>query len=409
MKIAAAKALAELARTDVPDEVAVAYGGVRPSYGRDYIIPAPFDPRLIVSVPIAVAKAACDSGVAQRPIADFDAYALQLQARLNPVAGWLQGIFSSVMHNPKRVVFAEGEEEQVVRAANAFLSQGLGTPVLVGREDRVVAAFKAAGVAMRDGFEVVNARLSAENEPYAHFLFGRLQRKGYLFRDCLRLVNTDRNIFAACMVAHGEADAMVTGVTRNWSSAYDDIRKVLDPMPGRTVIGVSLVLSKGRTVIVADTSVHDMPTAEQLADIAVEVAKVARRLNTEPRVALLAYSTFGHPMGERSERVREAVQILDSRKVDFVYEGDMGADVALNEDVQRLYPFNRLKGSANVLVMPAFHSASISTKMLQELGGSTVIGPLLVGLAKPVQIVGLNARDSDIVNMAALAAYDVTG
>ena len=246
-------------------------------------------------------------------------------------------------------------------------------------------------------------------EEYADFLYSRLQRQGYLRRDCLRMVRTDRNIFAACMVALGHADAMVTGVTRNWSTAYEDVRRVLDEKEGHTVVGVSLVLSAGRTVLVADTSVHDMPTAEELADIAVETANVWRRLGNEPRVAMLAYSTFGHPKGERSERVREAVQLLDARGVDFEYDGEMAADVALSKEAMRLYPFCRLKEPANVLIMPAFHSASISTKMLQEIGGATVIGPLLVGLSRPVQIVGLGAKDTDIVNMAALAAYDITG
>jgi malate dehydrogenase (oxaloacetate-decarboxylating)(NADP+) len=409
MKIAAAEALARLARSEVPDEVAAAYGGNRPRYGRDYIIPAPFDPRLISAIPTAVAKAAMDSGVARRTIVDMDGYAARLSARLNPVTGWLQAIFERVRRDPKRVVFAEGEEEQVVRAANTFLNSGLGHPILIGREERMKAAFKDAGVDMRKDFTLVNAQLSEHATEYAEFLYARLQRKGYLYRDCLRLVNTDRNIFGACMVALGHADAMVTGVTRNWSTAYEDIRRVLDAKPGHTPIGVSLVLSRGRVVLVADTSVHDMPTSEQLADIAQQAAIVSRRLGAEPRVAMLAYSTFGHPKGERSERVREAVQLLDARGVDFNYDGEMGADVALNKEALKLYPFCRLKEPANVLVMPAFHSASISTKMLTALGRATVIGPLLVGLAKPVQIVSLGARDTDIVNMAALAAYDISG
>jgi malate dehydrogenase (oxaloacetate-decarboxylating)(NADP+) len=409
MKIAAAEALAMLARSEVPDEVAAAYGGYRPRYGSDYIIPAPFDPRLIYAIPTAVAKAAMDTGVARRTIVDMDAYAARLSARLNPIAGWLQGIFEKVRRSPKRVVFAEGEEEQVVRAANAFLGHGLGEPILIGREERIKQAFTDAGVEQRREFMLINAALSDRAEDYAEFLYRRLQRKGYLLRDCRRMVNTDRNIFGACMVALGHAEAMVTGVTRNWSTAYEDIRRVLDEKEGHTAIGVSLVLTAGRTVLVADTSVHDMPTAEQLANIAVEAAKVWRRLGNEPRLAMLAYSTFGHPRGERSERVREAVQLLDARGIDFEYDGEMAADVALNKAAMRLYPFCRLKDTANVLVMPAFHSASISTKMMQEIGGATVIGPLLVGLSHPVQIVGLGAKDTDIVNMAALAAYDITG
>jgi malate dehydrogenase (oxaloacetate-decarboxylating)(NADP+) len=409
MKIAAAKALAELAREDVPDKVAAAYQGRRLCYGPEYLIPAPFDPRLISRVPAAVAKAAMDSGVARKPIANLEAYKAKLDGRLDPAAGFLQSIFSQVRETPKRVVFAEGEEHRVVRAANAFAAGGLGEAVLVGREALVTDAFRHAGIARNDSIEIHNARLSLQNREYAEFLYSRLQRKGYLFRDCQRLVNTDRNIFAACMVACGHADAMVTGTTRNWSSAYQNIRKVLDPKPGSTVIGVSLVISRGRSVLVADTSVHDMPNAEQLADIACEAAKVARRLGFDPRVAMLAYSSFGHPKGERSERVIEAVKILDSRGVDFEYDGEMAADVALNRKAMALYPFCRLSDTANVLVMPAFHSASISTKMLQELGGGTVIGPLLVGMSKPVQIASLGATDSDLVNMAALAGYDISG
>jgi malate dehydrogenase (oxaloacetate-decarboxylating)(NADP+) len=408
MKIAAAEALAGLAREDVPDAVAAAYGGRRLRYGPEYIIPAPFDPRLISRIPAAVAKAAMDSGVARKPIVDMHAYGARLDARLDPAASFLHSIFAQVRQNPKRIVFAEGEEQQVVRAASAFYNAGLGTPVLVGREEQIKQAFRTAGIECKNGIEMHNARRSEKNRDYAEFLYARLQRQGYLFRDCQRMVNQDRNIFAACMVAMGHADGMVTGTTRNWSTAFNDIKQVLDPKPSSTVIGVSLVISRGRSVLVADTSVHDMPNAEQLADIAVMAAQVAQRLGFEPRVAMLAYSTFGHPRGERSERVAEAVRLLDRRGVDFEYDGEMAADVALNRKAMELYPFCRLSDTANVLVMPAFHSASISTKMLQELGGGTVIGPLLVGMSKSVQIASLGATDSDLVNMAAVAAYDLS-
>ena len=408
MKIAAARALAELAREDVPDEVAAAYGA-RPKYGPDYIIPVPFDPRLISHVPPAVAKAAMDTGVARKPIVDMDAYRQQLNARRDPIAGTLVQVFNRLRRNPKSVVFAEGEEEQVIRAAASFVHQGLGTALLVGREDRVRQSAKEAGIELSDGIEIVNARLSNRNAAYINFLYERLQRHGYLVRDCQRMVNQDRNHFAACMVALGDADAMVTGVTRNFSVALEDIRHVIDPKPGHRVIGVSIVVARGRTVLVADTAVTEMPEAHEIADIAIEAAGVARRLGYEPRLALLAFSTFGHPPGERSARVIEAVKILDSKRVDFEYDGEMAADVALNPELAAAYPFCRLSGPANVLVMPAFHSASISTKMLQELGGATVIGPLLVGLDRPVQIVQLGAKDNQLVNMAALAAYNVSG
>ncbi len=408
MKIAAARALAELAREDVPDEVAAAYGA-RPKFGPDYIIPVPFDPRLISFVPPAVARAAMDTGVARKPIVDMDAYRQQLRTRRDPVAGVLARIFERLRRAPKRVVFAEGEEEQVIRAAASFVHERLGTALLCGREDRVRESARNLGIELGGGIEIVNARLSHRNADYAAYLYERLQRKGYLFRDCQRLVNQDRNHFAACMVALGDADAMITGVTRNFSVALDDVRHVIDAKPGHRVMGLSLVLARGRTVLVADTAVTEMPEAEDLADIAVEAARTARRLGYEPRLAMLAFSTFGHPPGERAARVQEAVRILDRRQVDFEYDGEMAADVALNPDSAAAYPFCRLQGPANVLIMPAFHSASISTKMLQELGGATVIGPILVGLDRSVQIVQLGAKDTHLVNMAALAAFNVSG
>jgi malate dehydrogenase (oxaloacetate-decarboxylating)(NADP+) len=407
MKIAAARALANLARQDVPDEVAAAYGA-RPKYGPDYIIPVPFDPRLISTIPLAVAKAAMDTGVARKPILDMEVYSQQLRTRRDPIASVLQRVHERLRRRPRRVVFAEGEEEQVIRAAASFVQQGLGTALLVGRKDRVSATAAALGVELGDGIEIINAALSQRNAIYANYLYERLQRKGFLQRDCIRLVNQDRNHFAACMVAHGDADAMVTGVTRNFSVALQDARRVIDPKPGHRVIGVSLVLARGHMVLVADTAVTEMPDAEILADIAVEAAGVARRFGHEPRIALLAFSTFGHPPGERSAHVQGAVKILDQRRVDFEYDGDMAADVALNMELRQAYPFCRLSGPANVLVMPAFHSASIATKLLQELGGATVIGPMLVGLDRSVQIVPLGANDAQLVNMAALAAFNAS-
>ncbi|MEE4013214.1 NADP-dependent malic enzyme [Roseibium sp. FZY0029] len=409
MKVACAHALAELAREEVPDEVAAAYRGNRPKFGPEYIIPVPFDPRLIHTIPPAVAQAAMDSGVARKPIVDMEAYKHQLSARRDPVAGTLQRIFSKVRQQPKRVVFAEGEEEPVIRAATSFVSQGLGEAILIGREDEIKSMAERAGIDIdRPGISIQNARLSNRNSDYAQYLYGRLQRRGYLLRDCQRMVNNDRNYWGAIMVARGDADAMVTGLTRNYSVALDTVKATIDPKPGHRVIGVSLALARGRTVLIADTAVIDMPTSEELADIAEEAAHVARKFGYEPRVAMLAYSTFGHPKGERSEKVIEAVKILERRRVDFEYDGEMAADIALNMDRMAAYPFCRLSGPANVLVMPAFHSASISTKMLQELGGATVIGPLLVGFDKSIQIVPLGAKDSDIVNMAAIAAFNVT-
>jgi malate dehydrogenase (oxaloacetate-decarboxylating)(NADP+) len=409
MKIAAARALAELAREDVPDEVAAAYHGARPSFGRDYIIPAPFDPRLISHVPPYIAKAAMDSGVARKPIADMDAYRARLAQRLDPTAAILQSIHDQVRSGEsKRIVFAEGEEPTVIRAAHAFQTQDLGKPILIGREETVQANMRLVGVP-QDAIEIVNARVSDHNEEYADWLFDRLQRQGYLRRDVQRLVNNDRNVFAACMVALGHSDGMVTGTTRNYAQALGDVKLVLDPQPGERVMGMSMVLSRGRTLFIADTNVTEFPTAEAMADMACQCAAAARRFGVEPRVAMLSYSTFGNPEGERSERIQEAVRLLDSKQVDFEYEGEMNADVALDPDHKRLYPFSRLTGAANVLIMPAIHSASISTKLMRAAGGATVLGPMLLGLSKPVQIARLGSPVTDVLTLAALAAHDLSG
>ncbi len=406
MKIAAAEALAALAREDVPDEVAAAYAGQRPQYGPKYIIPSPFDPRLIVQVPAAVAKAAMVSGVARRPIIDMQTYKNELSARLDPTFSTLQMIFDKVREQPKRLVFAEGEEERVIRAALIYRNSGYGTPVLVGRPERIKATMEAIGLDPDEKIEIESAATSSETRKYADFLYTRQQRKGALLRDCQRMVNQDRNIFAACMVACGDADAMVTGTTRTFGVALDDIRRVIDPMPGRRVFGLSLVLAQGRTVFIADTAVNELPTASELAMIAESSAQVARRLGHEPRVALLSFSTFGNPLRDSTLAVREAVHIMDARELDFEYDGEMAADVALNRQLLALYPFARLKEPANVLVMPGLHSANIASKLVQELGGGTVIGPLLINLSHPVQIASPNATVSDLVHVAALAAHD---
>lgn len=408
MKVAAAHALAELARAEVPDQVAAAFYGRRATFGPDYIIPAPFDPRLISTVPVAVAKAAMDSGVARKPIVDLEAYVARLEGRLDPIAGWLQSTFSAVRLEPKRMVFAEGEEPAVIRAAHSYFSQGFGVPILIGSLDAIREQFRALGMSLRSEYHVIDTRKNSHIEEFTNFLYARLQRRGYLKRDCQRLVANERNVFGALMVAHGLADGLVTGVTRNWRNVFGEVRHVLDAEPGRNVIGISLAIVRGRAVLIADTSGHDMPMAQQLADIATEAARAARNFGIEPRVALLADSTFGQPRGERSDQIREAVALLDERQVDFEYDGDMAADVALNRDLMRHYPFCRLSDTANVLVMPASHAASIATNMLKELGGATVIGPILVGLSRSVQICGFGAKDSDIVNMAAIAAYDAS-
>jgi malate dehydrogenase (oxaloacetate-decarboxylating)(NADP+) len=406
MKIAAAQALAMLAREDVPDEVNVAGGGKRMQFGPDYIIPNAFDPRLISRLPPAVAKAAMDSGVARKPIADLRRYTRELTGRLDPTANALDGISESVRAKPKRVVFAEGEEEKIVRAAVAFRNAGYGTPVLIGREDRVRATLATLGLGNAEGIEVHNARLSRENRRYADFIYGRLQRQGYLFRDCQRMVNQDRNVFAACMVATGDADAMVTGLTRAAAVCLEDIQHVIDTAPGAISFGLTLMLGeRGRTIFIADTLMHFRPDAEQMADIAIGAATAARRLGHEPRVALLSHSTFGNTMHATVNTMRDAVAILDQRKVDFEYDGEMSPDVALDPSYRALYPFCRLTDVANILLMPGLHSAHITSRLAPRLGGGGTIGPLIIGLSHPVQLVPMDASVSQIVDIATIAAH----
>ncbi len=406
MKVAAARALADLAKEDVPDEVAAAYQGRRLKFGPDYIIPTPFDPRLISEIPPYVAKAAMDTGVARKPITDMEAYRHSLAQRLDPTAAMMQRVQTLVRREPKSIVFAEGEEPTVIRAAYAFQELGLGRAILVGREDQVRDNMGVVGVPESANLQVVNARLSTNNEVYAEHLYKRLQRFGFLQRDVQRMVNQDRNVFASCMVACGHAEGMVTGVTRNYATALDDVLKVIDPARGERVMGMSVVLSKGRTLFIADTAVAEFPDPPELAQITIQSAAMARQFGAAPRVALLSHSTFGNPKMERSEKIREAVTILDRREeIDFEYDGEMNVDVALNANMRELYPFSRLSDAANVLVMPALHSASIATSLLTTAGGATVIGPVLTGLSRPIQIAPLGSAVSDIVIYATLAAF----
>ncbi|HJS79781.1 MAG TPA: NADP-dependent malic enzyme [Vitreimonas sp.] len=408
MKVAAARALANLAKQDVPDQVAAAYHGRRLKFGPDYIIPTPFDPRLISEIPPYVAQAAMDTGVARKPIEDMQAYKHSLAQRLDPTAALMQRVQTSVRRKPKKIVFAEGEEPAVIRAAYAFQELGLGRAILIGREDLVRSNMHQLGVPADADLTIVNARLSEKNEDYADHLYKRLQRFGYLQRDAQRLVNQDRNVFGACMVACGEAHGMVTGVTRNYATALDDVLKVIDPARGERVMGMSVVLMKGRTLFISDTAVAEFPNPQELAQIVIQSAAMARQVGATPRVALISHSTFGNPRMERSEKIREAVSILDRREdIDFEYEGEMNVDVALNPDMRELYPFSRLSDSANVLVMPALHSSSIATSLLMTAGGATVIGPVLTGLACPIQIAPLGGTVSDIVTYATLAAFQV--
>lgn len=402
MKIAAANAIAELARERVPDEVAAAYG-VQHSFGPEYIIPAPFDPRLMELVSAAVAKAAMDSGVATRPILDMAAYRQSLRARLNPTTSVLSLAYEGARARPKRVIFAEGEEEVVLRAAIAFRDGGYGTPVLVGRDD-VHDRLKALGVSDPEGFEVHNSRVSPLVPAMVDFLYARLQRRGFLRRECERMVNQDRNIFGALLLQLGEGDAMITGVTRAYAQSMREIKRVIDPAPGRTPFGIHVLVGQTHTVFIADTTVNERPSGEELADIAEATAQVARRMGHEPRVAFLSYSTFGNPEGKWLDNIREAVSALDKRQPGFEYEGEMAPDVALNAKQLANYPFARLSEPANVLIMPGLQSANISAKLLRELGGDQMIGPMLIGMEKNVQIAPMTASASDLVTLAVLAA-----
>jgi len=402
MKIAAANAIAELARQRVPEEVAVAYG-VQHSFGPEYIIPSPFDPRLMELVPSAVAKAAMDSGVAIKPILDMDAYRQTLRARLNPTTSVLSLAYEGARARPKRVLFAEGEEEVVLRAAISFKEGGYGTPVLVGRDD-VYDRLKALGVANPQEYEVHNSRHSPLVPKMVDFVYGRLQRRGYLRRDVERMINQDRNVFGAALLQLGEADVMITGITRTWAESMRQVKRVIDPEAGRTPFGIHVLVGQSHTVFIADTTVNERPTGEQLADFAEQTAQVARRMGHEPRVAMLSYSTFGNPKGAWVDNIREAVGVLDQRKVGFEYEGEMPPDVALNPRQLANYPFARLSGPANILIMPGLQSAHISAKLLRELGGDSVIGPMLIGMEKPVQIAPMTSTASELVTLAVLAA-----
>lgn len=406
MKIAAAEALAELAREEVPDEVSAAYSGRKMEFGPEYIIPTPFDPRLITTIPIAVAKAAMKTKVARKPIENMSAYRMELAARRDPTAGRMNMIFGKLRNNPQRVIFSEGEDERVIRAAVQWRDNGYGTPILVGRTEKVKATMKRMGIKDSNSYEIINASLVDNLEAYIDYAYSRLQRKGFLRRDCARVIKNDRNIFSATMLALGEGDALITGVTRNYNVCMQDIRRIIPVKHNQSIFGMTIMIAKGRTVFISDTTVHELPSAEELSHIAIKTAEKARQMGHDPRVAFLSFSTFGNPMREKAQRVRDAVSIMDGLDVDFEYDGEMSADVALNKDLMALYPFSRLSAPANVLVMPALHSAHISSKMLQELGDGVTIGPIIIGLDKPVQIAQMNSTVSDIINLAAIAAID---
>ena len=406
MKIAAAHAIAELARAEVPDEVVAAMGGERPHYGKNYIIPSTFDPRLISIIPSAVAKAAMDTGVARKKIESFELYKDQLKQRLDPTTTIMQGINSLIKRNQKRIVFADGEDENTLKAAIAFKSSGLGVPILIGKEEKIKEQIKNIGYSDNFDIEIINSKDTSKREKYVKYLFKKLQREqGLLEWDCDRLVRNDRVVWASCMVACGDADGAVTGNTRRFGASLDKIKQVVEPRPGEIMFGLNLVVHKGKTIFVADTSVHEYPTSEQLAEIAKSAARVVRLFGFDPKVAFVSHSTFGQPLTSRTKHIKKAVEILKEKKADFEFDGDMQPDVALNEEYKKLYPFSKIVGNANILIMPGQHSAAISYKMMKTLGDTKVIGPLLVGLGLPIEIAPLRSSTSEIINLASIAAY----
>ncbi|MDC0344122.1 NADP-dependent malic enzyme [Pelagibacteraceae bacterium] len=406
MKVAAARSIALLARDYVPDEVVAAMGGDRPHYGKEYIIPSTFDPRLISVIPPAVAQAAMDSGVARKKIKDFDIYKEQLKQRLDPSVTIMQGINSKIKKTQKRIVFADGEDENTLKAAIAFKNSGLGIPILVAKKNNIQQRLKEIGYSENFDIEITNSTDKEKREKYVNFLFKKMQREqGLLERDCDRMVRNDRVIWASCMVSCGDADGAVTGNTRRYGASIEKIKKVIEPRPGEIMFGLNMIVNKGKTVFVGDTSVHEYPSSEQLAEIAISAARVVRLFGFDPKIAFVSHSTFGQPLTSRTRHIKNAVNILRKKNVDFKFDGDMQPDVALNDKYKELYPFSDIVGNANILIMPGQHSAAISYKMMRELGGAKVIGPLLIGLGQPIEIAPLRSSTSDILNLASIAAF----
>ena len=406
MKVSAVHAIASLARERVPDEVVAAMGGERPVYGRDYIIPSTFDPRLISVIPLAVAKAAIKTGVARIGIENFDTYHEQLKNRLDPTVAVMQGINSQIKKNQKKVVFADGEDENNLKAAIAFKNSRLGIPILIAKEEIVRKKLNEIGYGENFDIEIINSTNEELRKKYTKFLFKKLQRSdGFLERDCDKLIRNDRVTFGACMVSCGDADAMVTGNTRRYSASLEKISKVVDPRPGEIMFGLNMIVNRGKTIFICDTTVIEYPDEKQLADMAISAARVVRLFGFDPKIAFLSHSTFGQPTTERTTKVREAVEILNKSKVDFKYDGEMQPDVALEEIFKELYPFSEIVGNANILIMPGLHASAISFKLIKSMSRAKVIGPLLIGLAEPIEIAPLRTSTSEILNLASVAAY----
>ncbi|RPH02584.1 MAG: NADP-dependent malic enzyme [Candidatus Pelagibacter sp. TMED153] len=405
MKIAAAEAIALLAREDVPDEVVSAYGGDRPKYGKNYIIPSTFDPRLISVIPLAVAKAAMKSGIARKKIKDFEIYKDELTNRLDPSMSIMQGINAKVRKNPKKVIFAEGEDENMLKAAIEFGKNKLGTPILIGAEKRIKEQLKKIGLDENHKIEIVNSTDKEKRQKYVKHLYKKLQREGQLERDVDRLVRNDRIAWGASMIACKDADAMVTGNIRHYTASIEKLKKVVDPRPGEEIFGMTMINSKGKTILVADTNVKDFPSAQRLVNVSKSCVRVARLFGFDPKVAFLSHSTFGKPISKNTKHVRDAIELLKKEKVDFDFDGEMQPDVALNPMYQDVYPFSKIVGKANILIMPALHSAAISTKLMKVYGDAKLIGPLLIGLGLPIEVAPLRSSTSDILNLASVAAY----
>lgn len=408
MKIAAAYAIAKLAKEPVLYEVSVAYGGKKMNYGPDYIVPTPFDPRLISIVSPAVAKAAMNSGVARKEIKDWNEYKKQLRSRLSPTFNTLNLLYEHVKLNPKRIIFSEGEEERAIRAAIEWRDNGYGEPILVGRNDKVIENMKELGIEDTTNIKIINAAVSKCNDVYIKYMYEKLQRRGYLHRSCVRAVKTDRNIFAACMLACGEGDILITGLTRDYTSSLSDVQKIVGS-GNNIVFGLSIVITKDRTLFIADTAINETLTEGELAEVAIRSAAKAKQMGHEPKVAFISFSAFGgHMIKDGIEKIHKAIEILDNSNVDFEYDGELSVDVALNQDKLSLYPFCKLSRPANILIMPGLHSASISSKLLQEVGGGSTVGPILIGMEKSVQVVQMTSSVSEILNLAMLAVADIT-
>ncbi len=405
MKVAAAKAIALLARENVPDEVVSAYGGDRPRYGKDYIIPSTFDPRLISVIPSAVAEAAMKSGVARKKIEDLEVYKDQLTNRLDPTMSLMQGINAKVRKNPKRVIFAEGEDENMLKAAIEFGRNKLGTPILIGAEKRIKEQLKNIGLDENYKIEIVNSTDKQKREKYVKHLYKKLQREGQLERDVDRLIRNERIAWGASMIACKDADAMVTGNIRHYAASIEKLKKVTEPRPGEEIFGMTMITLKGKTILVADTNVQDFPSPERLVKVSKSCVRVARLFGFDPKVAFLSHSTFGKPISKNTKHVRDAIDLLKKEKVDFEFDGEMQPDVALNPTYKDIYPFSKIVGNANILIMPALHSAAISTKLMKVFGGGKLIGPLLIGLGSPIEVAPLRATTSEILNLASIAAY----